>query len=131
MAPPGNQVESATTPSGRETRTISCSDPAASGEKMTANELSTTSNARSVNGREPASATIVWTAAPASAARSRAMSTSAGEGSIALTTAPRAAAARLALPVPQPTSSTWWPGSTPAIATSASAVGASRTAVRS
>ena len=131
MGPEARQDVSATTPSGRVTRSISSTAAAASEAKMTPNALTAASNAASGSGRLAASPTRKRASAPSRAARSAASATRRSDASTPVASRPRAAAARATLPVPQATLTRLQPGAAPTASSRTSATGASTAAVRS
>lgn len=97
-------------PPGRHTRSSSAPARDWSGANMTPKVDSTMSNAPSANGSRCASASCVSRVRPAAWARRAAACSNCGTKSVAITAAPRRAAARAALPEPATTSSTRSPG---------------------
>ena len=120
IAPAGVQQATATAPPGRQTRSISSAVRRWSGANMWPKVEITRSKLASSKGSSCASASIQSTSTIASAARSRASESSAGEKSSPVTLAPLRAAGIVALPVPQATSSTSIPGSSPERSTTTS-----------
>lgn len=110
IAPSLTQLVITTRPPGRTTRSSSEATRSASGAKMAAKTETARSKRASSAGMAPASPWAQERVRPSRSARSRATCSRRAAGSTAVTSAPRRAAARAALPVPQPMSSTRSPG---------------------
>ena len=130
-APSGVQLPMATRPPGRQTRSSSPAVARWSGANMAPTVDSTTSKWSSGKGRSWASANSQVRASPRARAARSPTASSCGQMSVAMTSAPVAAAGRAALPVPAPTSSTRWPARTPAAATTARPISEIKAAIRS
>src|SRR2546428_2304463 len=120
----GGHVLNAVRPPGVRTRSISVVATAGRGAKMCANWLRTASNSPSRNGRFSASPSFqTMSSTSAIAAFSFAVARSSGVRSRPVTMAAGRRAVIATTPVPHPTSSTLWPGRTPAKPTSLAAGG--------
>src|SRR5439155_15392022 len=120
----GGHVLKAMRPPDFRTRSISSMATSGRGAKMCANWLSTTSNSPSRKGRFSTSLRFhTMSSSSAIAAFSLATASSSGVRSTPVTTAPARRALMATTPVPHPTSSTAWPGRTPAKCTSRAALG--------
>jgi hypothetical protein len=107
---PGAQFDMPIRCPGRQTRTSSSATRCWSGANIAPNVDMTTSYELSSNGRFCASATCVAICMPSLSARRFACSSNSGTKSVHVTSANRRAAARDAVPLPPPTSSTRSPG---------------------
>lgn len=127
----GQPGRKSTRPSSSRTRAIPSTAASGSGAKMSAKLERTQSKSWSDAGRAAASPSVQVSVSPWRSAVARATSSSRGDGSMAVTCAPEAAASRAAFPVPHPRSSTRSSGWSDALSTSNRAAGRSISAVRS